>query len=118
MKQQNYFTLKEVQLNNNCPECYSNSGLELTFKQRFVENMFYRAITEERINEMHCNTCDTDIFPARWTNEIERVVDYKRRAIQPKPKSLKLKKVAWILIIADAVILIVILLFVFGVFKF
>ncbi|MFT5847040.1 MAG: putative integral membrane protein [Psychroserpens sp.] len=118
MKQQNYFTLKEAQLNNNCPECYSNNGLVLTFKQRFVENIFYRAITEERINEMRCNTCDTDIFPARWTNEIEQVVDYKRRAIQPKPKSLKLKQLSWVLIIVDAVILIVILLFVFGVLKF
>ncbi|MFT5242171.1 MAG: hypothetical protein ACJA1H_000802 [Glaciecola sp.] len=118
MKQQNYFTLKEVQLNNNCPECYSNSGLELTFKQRFVENAFYKAITEERINEMRCKTCNTDIFQARWTNEIEQVVAYQKRAIQTKPKSLKLKKLAWILIVADVVLLIIILLFAFGILRF
>ena len=40
-----FFTLKEVELNNNCPECYSREGLQLTFKQRFVENFFYKAIT-------------------------------------------------------------------------
>jgi hypothetical protein len=115
MKKQNYFTLKEVQLNNNCPECYSNKGLELTFKQRLVQNYFYKAITEERINEIHCNTCNTDIYPARWTNEIERVVAYQRRAIQPRLKSLKLKKLAWIVIIADLILLIVILLFAFNI---
>ena len=36
-----YFTVKEVDLNNHCPECYSNEGLQLTFKQKFVENAFY-----------------------------------------------------------------------------
>ena len=118
MKQQNYFTLKEVKLNNNCPECYSSNGLELTFKQRLVENAFYKAITEDTINEMRCKTCNTDIFPVRWTNEIEQVVAYQKRAVKPKPKSLKLKKLAWILIIVDAVLFVVILLFVFGVLKF
>ena len=118
MKQQNYFTLKEVQLNNNCPECYSNTGLELTFKQRFVENAFYKAITEETKNEMHCKTCNTNIFPVSWTNDIEQVVAYQERAIQPKSKSFKLKKMAWFVIIADAILLVVILLFAFGVFKF
>nr|WP_321221770.1 hypothetical protein [uncultured Psychroserpens sp.] len=118
MKQQNYFTLKEVQLSNNCPECYSNEGLELTFKQRFIENQFYKAVTEETINEMHCITCNTDIFPVRWTNEIEQVVNYQKRAATPKPKSLKLKKLAWIFIIVDLIILIGVLLFAFGVINF
>ena len=30
-----YITIKTVKLNNNCPECYSKDGLELTFKQKF-----------------------------------------------------------------------------------
>ena len=91
MASNQYFTLKEVQLNNNCPECYSNNGLELTFKQRFTENAFYKSITEETINEMHCKTCDTAIFPVRWTNEIEQVVAYQKRAAIPKPKSERCK---------------------------
>ena len=118
MKSQQYFTLKEVQLNNNCPECYSNEGLELTFRQRFVENAFYKAITEETIHDMHCKTCNTDIFPVRWTNDIEQVVAYQKRAAIPKPKSLKLKKLAWIFIIVDAILLIVVLLFVTGILSF
>lgn len=118
MKQPQYFTLKEVRLNNNCPECYSNDGLELTFKQRFVENSFYRAITSETINDMHCNTCNTDIFPVRWTDDIEQVVAYQTRAVTPKPKSLKLKKLAWFLIIADVILIVVVVLFLTGIIEF
>nr|WP_321232513.1 hypothetical protein [uncultured Psychroserpens sp.] len=118
MKQQQYFTLKDVQLNNNCPECYSNEGLELIFKQRFVENAFYKAITQETIHEMRCNTCNTDIFPVRWTDDIEQVVAYQERAVTPKAKSLKLKKLAWLFIIVDAILLIVVILFATGVLSF
>ncbi|WP_299225438.1 hypothetical protein [uncultured Psychroserpens sp.] len=118
MKKQQYFTLKEVRLNNNCPECYSNEGLELTFKQKFVENAFYKAITEETKNEMYCHTCHTTIFPVRWTDDIEQVVAYQERAINPKPKSLKLKQLAWVVILLDAILLVVILLFITGILSF
>ncbi len=118
MKTQHYFTLKEVQLNNNCPECYSSDGLELTFKQKFVENLFYKAITAETKSEMHCKTCNTDIFPGRWTNDIEQIVAYQKRAITPKPKSLKLKQAGWIFIIVDLLLFITVILFVTGVLSF
>lgn len=118
MKTEHYFTLKEVQLNNNCPECYSNDGLELTFKQKFVENIFYKAITEDTKYDMHCNTCQTDIFPVRWTNDIEQVVDYQKRAVSPKSKSIKLKQAGWIFVIADLLVLIIIILFITGVLSF
>ncbi|MGS2725462.1 hypothetical protein ACU8DI_02555 [Psychroserpens sp. BH13MA-6] len=115
--EQQYFTLKEVQLNNNCPECYSNDGLQLTFKQGFKENALYKAITNNVINEMHCNTCHTDIFPVRWTDDIEQVVAYQQRAVQHKPQSFKLKQLAWFIIIADAIFIVVVLLLVSGVIK-
>lgn len=118
MKTQQYFTLKDVQLNNNCPECYSNDGLVLTFKQKFVENLFYKAITEDTIHEMHCKTCSTTIFPIRWTNAIEQVVDYQKRAVAPKSKSLRLKKAGWIFIIVDVLLVVGIMLFVTGVISF
>ena len=116
MKTHNYFTLKEVQLNNNCPECYSNEGLELTFKQKFVENIFYKAITEDTINEMYCKKCETDIFPVRWTDDIEQVVAYQKRAVSPRPKSFKLKKAGWIFIVLDLILFITVLLFIMGIF--
>jgi len=113
-----FFTLKEVKLNNNCPECYSSDGLELTFKQKLVETLFYKAITDDTINEMHCGRCNTQIFPVRWTDDIEQVVAYQQRAVRPKPKSFKLKRMAWIFIIVDVLLLIGVVLFATGILSF
>lgn len=118
MRPENYFTLKEVQLNNNCPECYSNDGLELTFKQKISDNIFIKAITKETKHQMHCKNCNTDIFPVRWDDDIERVVAYHQRAVIPKKKSWKLKPLAYIFIIIDILLLTVILLFMSGVLSF
>ncbi|MFC0603182.1 hypothetical protein [Winogradskyella pulchriflava] len=113
-----FFTLKEAKLNNNCPECYSNDGLQLTFKQKFTENALYKAITNETSHEMFCANCNTDIFPVRWTDDIEQVVAYHERAVQPKPKSIKLKSLAWILIVVDAMLLTFVILVATGVITF
>jgi hypothetical protein len=113
-----FFTLKEARLSNNCPECYSNDGLEITFKQKLTENMFCKAITNDVTHELRCFNCNTTIFPIRWTDDIERVVNYQTRAVQPKAKSIKLKPLAWIIIISDIVIVALIVLFATGVLSF
>ncbi|WP_299120555.1 hypothetical protein [uncultured Winogradskyella sp.] len=118
MSASRFFTLKEARLSNNCPECYSNDSLEVVFKQKFIENTFYKAITAETVNELHCLNCDTQIFPIRWTDDIESVVDYQKRALQPKPKSIKLKPISWILIITILVLIIVSALFATEIFSF
>ena len=101
-----FFTVKEVTLNNHCPECYSTDGLQLTFKQKFVENVFYRAISTDVKHSMVCNTCTTEIFPVRWTDEIERVFEYQQRAFVPKAAAFKLKQLTWILLIVLVVVVV------------
>ena len=113
-----FFTLKEVKLNNNCPECYSNDGLQLTYKQNFKENAFYKAITNKTTKEMQCNKCNTQIFPVSWTDDIERVVSYQDRVLVPKPKSFKLKTLAWIFIIFDLILVAGIILYATGIISF
>jgi hypothetical protein len=93
-------TINTVNLNNNCPECFSTKGLQLTFKQRFIETSFYKSITQEVSTEMNCTVCSTPIYPARWTDDIERVFEYQMKAFQPKKASKKYKSLFWILIIA------------------
>jgi len=106
-----YIHIKTESLNNHCPECFSTDGLQLNFSQKITETRFYKAVTNDVICELRCKVCDTDIFPVRWTNDIERVVDYKKKAFTPKPKSFKLKRLAWVLlIILDLLILLGILL--------
>jgi len=106
-----FFTLKEVKLNNNCPECFSNDGLQLTYKQKFIETVFHKAITNETTTQMQCSKCNTQIFPVRWTEDIESVIAYQTRALEPKPKSVKLKSLAWFLIGFAMILIIGIILF-------
>lgn len=99
-------TIKEVPLKNNCPECYSTEGLVLTFKQKFKENAFYKSISNETVEELSCTKCNTRIYPVSWTDDIERVFEYQKKAFIPKPSSVKLKKTAWIIfIVTDLVII-------------
>ncbi len=104
MMSEKLITIKTVDLINNCPECFSTKGLQLTFKQRFIDTAFYKSITQEVTTEMNCIVCHTEIYPARWTDDIERVYEYQMKAFQPKKASKKYKSLYWILIIAATTI--------------
>lgn len=112
-----YITIKTVPLNNNCPECYSREGLQLTFKQRFKETQLYKSLTAETKKELHCDICKTQVFPVEWTDDIERVVDYQQKAFKPKATTFKLKRLAWILIIAIDLIILLLILYAVGIIK-
>lgn len=115
MSSSKFFTLKEARISNNCPECYSNDSLELTFKQKLTETPFYKGITEEIESELRCLNCEVQIFPIRWTDEIEQVVDYHKRALKTKSKSIKLKSIAWVIIVLSMVVISAIVLLATGV---
>ncbi|MFD1614524.1 hypothetical protein [Gelatiniphilus marinus] len=100
-----FITIKEVALNNNCPECFSKDGLRLTFKQKFMENNFYKSITKEVTQKLDCKTCNTTIYPVQWTDDIERVFEYHQKALTPKKTSTYLKKLSWIAILFIAVVI-------------
>ncbi|EGV42158.1 hypothetical protein BZARG_525 [Bizionia argentinensis JUB59] len=93
-----FITIKEVAINNNCPECYNTNGLQLTFKQKFKDTRFYKTLTSETAHQLFCKTCETAIYPINWTDDIDRVFDYHQRAFEPKKASLKLKRSAYIAI--------------------
>ena len=95
---ESFIDIKEVALNNNCPECYSKDGLYLKFKQKFIDTNFYKSITSKVEYEISCKTCNSTIYPVQWTADIERVVEYQKRAFTPKAKSTYLKKTSWLII--------------------
>ncbi|PQV51655.1 hypothetical protein CLV33_101582 [Jejuia pallidilutea] len=100
MKTEKLIPVKKVTLKNNCPECFSNNGLQLTFSQMFVETSFYKSITNNISHTIVCNTCNSTIYPERWTDDIERVFTYQQKAFTPKPASKYYKKIFWIVIVA------------------
>lgn len=107
-------TVKEVFLNNNCPECFSKESLQLTFKQKFIDTHFYKSITKDVFTEMQCNICNTPIYPQRWTEDIERIYEYQNKAFVPKNPSTKLKQLSWVLIgVIIAILVIAIVLTVY-----
>ncbi len=112
--EEKFFTVKEVELNNHCPECYSKDGLQLTFRQKFVENAFYKAISKDVKHAMISKTCSTEIFPVRWTEEIERIFEYQQKAFIPKSTTFKLKKLTWILLVTAIVIVVILNIYLFN----
>src|SRR5690606_33536257 len=107
-----FITVKEVALNNNCPECYGKGGLMLTFKQKVIENQFYKSITAEIKEAIHCNKCNNTIYPERWTDDIERIVEYQQKAFKPMAASTYIKKTSWIIIAFASIIIVAIILLV------
>lgn len=105
--------IKEVPLKNNCPECYNNNGLRFSIKQKIIETKFYKSITSEVKYELECKTCKTIIYPVQWTDDIDRVIDYQKKAFHPKPKSTYLKKTFWIVFSVTALLIAVILFILF-----
>lgn len=118
MNSSRLFTLKEARIGNNCPVCYSNDSLELTFKQTLTESKFYKAITNEIVSELRCLNCEEQIFPIQWTNDIERVVDYHKRGLKMKAESTKLKPVSGALIALGIVLITLVLLLATGIISF
>ena len=100
---------KEVALKNNCPECYDNSGLRLTFRQKIKDTRFYKSITSQINHEITCLKCNSIIYPVQWTDDIDRVFEYQKKAFTPKKASTYIKKASWVAIISAFVLLTLIL---------
>ncbi|GAB5398731.1 MAG: hypothetical protein Aureis2KO_03160 [Aureisphaera sp.] len=97
--------LHTSRINNNCPECYSTEGLEFSFSQTENENKFYSKATKEIQEKLYCHSCNQQIFPVKWTEDIERVYEYHKKLAKPIGTGLKLKPLAYFIILLDAIIL-------------
>lgn len=96
MMSDKHISVKEVALNNNCPECY-NKGLVLTFLQQVKDTKLYKSVTNKITHSLTCEVCHTTIYPVQWTEDIERVVAYQQKAFSPLKSSTYLKKTFWII---------------------
>ncbi|PVW14146.1 hypothetical protein [Marixanthomonas spongiae] len=95
--------LHTARLNNNCPECYDTSGLEFTFTQQEKHTAFYHKANKQIDEKLYCHTCNNTIYPVNWTEDIERVYQYHKKQAHPKATYLRLKPLAYGLILLGIV---------------
>jgi len=96
--------IKQTALTNNCPECFSNEGLLLTFYQKHIENAWYKKATGEITDSIKCQNCNTDIYPVRWTDDIERVREFYLKSVETPARYFKLTRLAIITLLAIALV--------------
>lgn len=90
--------IKEADLTNNCPECF-NQDLKLTFYQKHRYGKLFHRTTGQVTNQIVCNKCGSDIYPAKWTDDIERIFDYYRKMVVPEKASLRLTTLFYVLLL-------------------
>lgn len=89
--------LKEADVTNNCPECF-NQGLEIAFYQKHSYGKFVHKTTKDVSAVIKCKKCFSEIYPVKWTPDIERVFDYYQKMVVPKKASVKFTKLFYILL--------------------
>ncbi len=102
---ENLKEIKQATLANNCPECYANDTLSLTFYQKNVKSAFFKRATDEISNSIICQKCNSTIYPVQWTEDIERVYDFYFKSLEPEKPSFKLTGLSkWLIIIAVLIV--------------
>ncbi len=104
MKRSELRILSQNPVANNCPECF-NQDLTLTFYQKHLRGNLYVRTTSEVSYELNCNTCDSVIYPIRWTEDIERSVRYFQKAVKPEKAVIRFRPLFFILLIAGLLLL-------------
>ncbi len=118
MSKESNILLKEIALQNNCPECYSQDGLRLRFFQKHIQNAFFKRLTTETSNVMDCQKCGSTIYPVQWTEDIERVHNYYTKLVKAKKTSFKLTKWGYLLLALPILLAAGIYLFATGTLSF
>jgi len=98
MAKEKLVVIKEADLTNNCPECF-NQDLKLSFYQKHRYGKLSHRITNEVTHQLVCNKCGSNIYPVRWTDDIERTFDYYQKMVQADRSSLKFTSLFWIMML-------------------
>lgn len=97
-------TLHTARLKNNCPICFGTDGLEINFTQTAAENLFFKKPATDIAHTLYCHTCNNQIFPVNWTEDIERVFDYNKKIAEANKQYLKVKPLFYILTVVAIVL--------------
>ncbi len=98
--------LHTAKLNNNCPECFGNEGLEIKFFQTKKDSFLFEKFSPTQ-HQLYCHNCKSDIFPVRWDEDIERVYDYHRKLANLHLHISKRKPMLWAFILILCILIVV-----------
>lgn len=90
--------IKESDITNNCPECF-NQDMKITFYQKHKYGKLFHRITDKVTHQIKCNTCDSIIYPVRWTEDIERIFEYNQKMAIPEKASLWFTTLFYVLLL-------------------
>ncbi len=71
----------------------------LSFKQKRLKSKLLIKTKGNVIESINCNTCENQIFPGQWTQDIERVYEYHRKTISSTPSSIRFTGLFYLLIV-------------------
>lgn len=98
MAKEKQVVIKDVEISNNCPECF-NQELRLTFYQKHTYNPFFHRTTGDVKHEIKCKKCYSVIYPVNWTPDIERVYDYYNKLVEPDRTSVRFTTLFFVLLL-------------------
>lgn len=90
--------IKEANLTNNCPECF-NQELKLTFYQKHTYGKLFHRTSDVVTHDIRCKKCNSPIYPAQWTDDIERVFNYYQKMAVIEKTSIKYTSTFYFLLI-------------------
>ncbi|MAP53651.1 hypothetical protein [Altibacter sp.] len=96
--------LHTAKIANNCPECFATNGLEFTFSQEITETKWYHKADKTITESLFCHTCNTNVYPVRWNDDIERVYEYHQKLVVPHTTGTHLTSLAYIFLLVGIVL--------------
>ncbi|MGJ8665614.1 MAG: hypothetical protein ACSHW7_04555 [Patiriisocius sp.] len=97
-------SLHTAKIKNNCPECFANDGLEFSFTQNENSQKLFTKADKKIVEKLYCSSCNTQIFPVSWDDDIERVYEYNKKQVIPKKTSLRLTSLGYIVVLISIVV--------------
>lgn len=76
-----YVKFGESKIRNNCPKCFAQDGLVFSFSNKVTDTKLMTKATKDIKGELTCSHCESIIYPALWTDEIDRVYLYNLKKI-------------------------------------
>ncbi len=98
MAQEKMQVIKEADLTNNCPVCFSQE-LKLTLYQKHKYSRLYHKATDEISCEIKCKKCGSIIYPVNWTEDIERVYDYYTKSLGETRSSVRFTMLFYVIVL-------------------